>query len=357
MRPPVFARRYLAWLAPAAMRDTFLDDLDECFARIAAASGERRARRWYYKQALVGGPRLLQIRARQWRVPCPEESHRMSLFDTLIRDLRHAGRVLVEAPGFTVPAVTTLALAIGANSAIFSLFTTLILRPLPYAHADRLTIFWNAVEKGEVTNLSLRELVSYRQEAQSVEEIAAYVDTSANLTGEPEPERVRSAVVTGNLFATLGVPPLLGRTIVEADASSDTPDAVVIGHGLWRRRFGGSPDIVGKSLPVNGRQRIIIGVMPPGFRLPFDYRTERPSELWTPLFVDRANLGGWGSRSYFLIARIRPDTTPAAVTSELKVIGDRWIREGYVRDSGDGTIYRAAVPFPSSFPVTVAGRC
>jgi putative ABC transport system permease protein len=346
MRPPTLARRYLTWLAPATIRATFLDDLEESFARIAATFGERRARRWYYKQALGSAPWLLQIRARQLRAPRPEESHRMSLFDTFVRDLRHAWRVLVEVPGFTVPAVTTLALAIGANSAIFSLLTTLILRPLPYDEPDRLTIFWNAVEKGEVTHLSLRELVNYRQEAQSVDQIAAYVEASANLTGGTEPERVRVAVVTGNLFATLGVRPLLGRTIVEADAVSDTPDAIVIGHGLWVRRFGGSSDIVGQTVPVNGRMRTIVGVMPPGFRLPADYRTERPSELWTPLFVDHANLGGWGSRSYFLIARIRPDATPAAVTSELKVIGDRWIREGYVRDSGDGMIYRAAVPLP-----------
>ena len=344
MRPPVLARRYLAWLAPASMRDAFLDDLDECFTRIADASGEARARRWYYKQALVSAPSLLQIRARQGRVPRPEECGRMTFFDTFVRDLRHAGRVLIKAPGFSLAAVMTLALAIGANSAIFSLLTALILRPLPYAEPDRLTIFWNAVEKGEVTALSLRELVTYRQEAQTVEQIAAYVDTSANLTGEAEPERVRSAAVTGNLFATLGVQPLLGRTISESDAVSATPVAIVIGHDLWQRRFGGRTDIVGQTVPVNGRMRTIVGVMPPGFRLPVDYRTERPSELWSPLFVDQANLGEWGNRSYFLIARIRPDATPAAVTSELKVIGDRWIGAGYVRDSGDGMIYRAAVP-------------
>jgi putative ABC transport system permease protein len=346
MRPPALARRYLAWLAPAAVRDTLLDDLDESFMRIAARSGEPRARRWYYKQALVSAPWLWQIRARQRRVPRPEESHAMSLSDTLVRDLRHAGRVLIKAPGFTAAAVTTLALAIGANSAIFSLLTSVILRPLPYAEPDRLTIFWNAVEKGEVTHLSLRELVNYRQEAQSLEQIAAYVETSANVTGGTEPERVRSAAVTDNLFATLGVAPLLGRTVAESDAVSDTPDAVVIGHGLWQRRFGGSSDIVGQTVQVNGRTRTIVGVMPEGFQLPFDYRTQRRSELWTPLFVDHANLGGWGSRSYFLIARIRRAATPAAATSELKVIGDRWIRAGYVLDTGDGMIYRAAVPLP-----------
>jgi predicted permease len=270
----------------------------------------------------------------------------MSLFDTVVRDLRQAWRVLVEVPGFTVPAVTTLALAIGANSAIFSLLTTVILRPLPYEDAERLTIFWNAVEKGEVTHLSVRELVNYREEAQSLAQIAAYADTSANLTGGSEPERVRAAVVTGNLFAMLGVRPLLGRTIVEADAPSDTPEAVVIGYGLWQRRFGGSSDIIGQTVPVNGRTRTIVGVMPPGFQLPFEYRTQRPSELWTPLFVDHANLGGWGSRSYFLIGRLRRGVTPAAVTSELRVIGDRWIAKGYVRDSGEGTMYRAAVALP-----------
>ena len=346
MTPPRLARRYLAWVAPATVRDTFLDDLDEAFARIAAAAGASRARRWYWKQALVSAPALFRIRARHRRVTGPQESDGMSHFDTLTRDLQHAIRLLIQAPGFTFAAVTTLALAIGANSAIFSLLTTVILRPLPYAQPERLTIFWNAVEKGEVTHLSMRELVNYRQDAQSVDQIAAYVESSANLTGGTEPERVRAAFVTGNLFSVLGVPPLLGREIVEADATSATPDAIVIGHGLWQRRFGGAPDIIGRTVPVNGRTRTIVGVMPAGFRLPVDYRRDRPSELWVPLFVDNANLGGWGSRSYFLIARLRPDVAPSTVTSELAVIADRWIGAGYVRDMGDGMMYRAAVPLP-----------
>ena len=270
----------------------------------------------------------------------------MFAFDSLIRDLQHAVRLLVKAPGFTFAAVTTLALAIGANSAIFSLLTTVILRPLPYSDPGRLAIFWNAVEKGEVTHLSLQELVNYRRDAQSVEQIAAYLDTNANLTGGAEPERVHGAAVTGNLFATLGVRPLLGRAILESDAATDTPEAIVIGHGLWQRRFGGSQDIIGHTVSVNGRSRTIVGVMPEGFRLPVDYRADRPSELWLPLFVDQANLGGWGSRSYFLIARLRPDVAPSTVTGELKVIADRWIHAGYVRDGGDGMMYRGAVPLP-----------
>lgn len=264
--------------------------------------------------------------------------------DTLTRNLRHAIRLLIKSPGFTLAAAATLALGVGANIAIFSLIKAVMLEPLPYRDPDRLVVIWNTANRNEPTHLSLREIVSYRDDAASFAQVATYTDINANLTGGDEPERVRAAAVSANLFETLGASALLGRTFVEGEDEPAAAPTVVLGHGLWQRRFGGAPDIVGRTIPVNGRSRTIIGVMPASVRLPADYRADRPSELWIPLVIDRANLGQWGSRSYFGIARLSDGVQPAAATSELKVISDRWIQAGFVKDSGDGGLARTAIP-------------
>ena len=264
--------------------------------------------------------------------------------DTLTRNLRHAIRLLIKSPGFTLAAAATLALGVGANIAIFSLIKAVMLEPLPYRDPDRLVVIWNTANRNEPTHLSLREIVSYRDDAASFAQVATYTDINANLTGGDEPERVRAAAVSANLFETLGASALLGRTFVEGEDEPAAAPTVVLGHGLWQRRFGGAPDIVGRTIPVNGRSRTIIGVMPASVRLPADYRADRPSELWIPLVIDRANLGQWGSRSYFGIARLPDGVQPAAATSELKVISDRWIQAGFVKDSGDGGLARTAIP-------------
>ena len=264
--------------------------------------------------------------------------------DTLTRNLRHAIRLLIKSPGFTLAAAATLALGVGANIAIFSLIKAVMLEPLPYRDPDRLVVIWNTANRNEPTHLSLREIVSYRDDAASFAQVATYADINANLTGGDEPERVRAAAVSANLFETLGASALLGRTFVEGEDEPAAAPTVVLGHGLWQRRFGGAPDIVGRTIPVNGRSRTIIGVMPASVRLPADYRADRPSELWIPLVIDRANLGQWGSRSYFGIARLSDGVQPAAATSELKVISDRWIQAGFVKDSGDGGFARTAIP-------------
>jgi predicted permease len=264
--------------------------------------------------------------------------------DTLTRNLRHAIRLLTKSPGFTFAAVATLALGIGANIAIFSLIKAVMLEPLPYRDPDRLVMVWNTANRIEPTHLSLREIVAYREDASSFAAVATYMDISANLTGGDEPERVRAAAVSANLFQTLGASAALGRTFVAGEDEPGAAPTVVLGHGLWQRRFGGAPEIVGRTIPVNGLVRTIVGVMPPVVRLPVDYRADRPSELWLPLTIDRANLGQWGSRSYFGIARLSDGVHPSEATSELAVIRDRWIQAGYVKDSGDGSLARAALP-------------
>ncbi len=259
-------------------------------------------------------------------------------------DLRVSVRRLAQHPGFTATAVLVLGLGIGASAVVLGLARVVVLQPLPYGDPDRLVAVWNDEAPGETTWLSAQEVVSYGREARTLERIAAYTTTTSALTDGDEPERVTSAAVTPRLFETLGVAPLLGRTFEDADAAAGLSSPIVIGHGLWQRRFAGDAGIVGRSVQLDGRARTVVGVMPAAFRLPLDYREERPTELWTALTWNPAELGQWGNRSYIGIARLAADRTPAEATSELAVIADQWVRAGLVPDQVDGRLHRSAVP-------------
>jgi putative ABC transport system permease protein len=187
-------------------------------------------------------------------------------------------------------------------------------------------------------------VVSYGDDAGSLRQIAGYTETNANLTGEEDPERVRAGVVTVNLFDTLGVAPIRGRTFNVSEGEPGAPDVVMVSQGLWRRRFGGAADLVGREIRVNGRVRTVVGIMPDSFRLPLDYRADRPTEVWLPLLIDRANLGAWGDRSYFGVARLKAGMTLETASSELAVITERWRSAGTQGFQGGGPIRRDAVP-------------
>jgi predicted permease len=253
----------------------------------------------------------------------------MASIDSAIRDLRHTVRLLVTARGFTLAAVTALGLGIGANAAVFSVVKTTLIESMPYGAPDRLVLIWNPADPRGTTHLSVRELVSYGEAAESFERVAGYTETSANLSGDDAPERVPAGVVTADLFDALGVPPLLGRTFAADEGQPGGAPVVMIAHGLWERRFGGARDVIGRPMLVNGLARTVVGVMPAGFRLPLDYRAERSTEVWWPLVVDRANLGAWGSRSSLAVARLKPGVDPASATSELTVITAGWVRAGF----------------------------
>ena len=276
----------------------------------------------------------------------------------LLQDVRHACSRLLRDRAFACIAILTLGLGIGANTAMFTLVQSVMLRPLPYGNPDRLIVIWNKTDRTEMTHLSLQEVASYRSESRNLVDVGTYTETDANLTGGQEPERVRSASVSANLFSLLRASALHGRGFVAEDGEPGRSDVVVIGHGLWQRRFGGSPSIVGQSIQMNGRARTIVGVMPPDFHLPTDFLITRPTEAWIPLVMDPANLGQWGNRSYFGIARLRDDATPAGATSEFSVIASRWVRAGYVSAQPDGSLgglERAALPMQDFIFGTVRG--
>jgi putative ABC transport system permease protein len=251
----------------------------------------------------------------------------VSLF---LSDLRHALRKLVRAPGFATIAVVTLALGVGANTAIFSIVKAVILAPLPFRDADRVAMIWGALDGGETTWLSSPEIQSYDRDAGVFEDVAAYSGAFANLTGGEEPERVVAAAVTPNLFHTLGVPALLGRTFAPSDSATDLTGRVILGHGLWQRRFGGDPAIVGRSIQVNGSARTVTAVMPASFKLPLDVADDRPSELWVPLNLHDSAYDGWGNRGLMAVVRLPAGMDPERAAAQMRVVEERWVQEGHL---------------------------
>src|SRR5918993_821248 len=257
--------------------------------------------------------------------------------DRLSDDIRHAIARLIRDRGFAAVTIATLALGIGANTAVFSLVKAALMSPLPYGDADRLAAIWGP-ERGESTHLSLREVYTYARESQSFVDVAGYQEYDASFTGGQEPELVRAGSATPNLFEVTRTSAMLGRAFTPADTTGGSSDVIVISHGLWQRRFGGDPSIVGRSVQVNGRARTIIGAMPASFKLPNDYSSLRPTEAWVPEVVNPANLGAWGSRSYSGLARLKHDVTAQRASSELPVIAQRWVKAGDVRSLPDGSL-------------------
>ena len=257
--------------------------------------------------------------------------------DSLLRDVRHAFARLLRDRAFAAVTVLTLALGIGANTAVFSLVKATLLGPMPYGESDRLAVIWGP-DRAETTHLSLQEVVNYARESQSLLDVAGYQEYDASFTGGQEPELVRAGSATPNLFELTRTSAMLGRVFTPADTAGGSSDVIVISHGLWQRRFGGDPSIVGRSVQVNGRARTIIGVMPTSFKLPNDYSSLRPTEAWVPEVVNPANLGAWGSRSYSGLVRLKADVTAQRASNDLPVIAQRWVKAGFVRSMPDGSL-------------------
>src|SRR5215203_5055566 len=196
------------------------------------------------------------------------------LFETLAQDIRYGVRMLLKHKAFTVIAVGTLALGIGANTAIFSVVNELHLRPLPYRDADRIVMLWEVTPEGRHQNTTSRtNFRGWRDQSTSYDYIAAFTDQRFNLTGDGEPEELSVQFVTPEIFKVLGVDPLLGRTLMAEDAAADKSPVAVLSHALWQRRFGGQQGIVGQDITLNDIKFSVIGVMPPNFQFHIKHRS------------------------------------------------------------------------------------
>ena len=243
--------------------------------------------------------------------------------DTLMQDVRYAARRLRRTPGFTLVAVLTLALGIGANSAIFSVVEAVLLRSLPFPQPDRLVRLFN-VREGTDFPVSGANYLDFRRQDQLFTGVAAYTSGGdLNLTGTGEPTRLQGATVSGELFEVLGARPVLGRSLGPADNEPGAEQVAVLSHSLWQERFGGERDVVGRTVEIDGAPRTIVGVMPAGYEFPGE------TQIWLPIsysepFVDDGNRG-----SHFLnvVARLQPGVTVERAAAEMRGLGDRMARE------------------------------
>ena len=247
--------------------------------------------------------------------------------ESLIQDLRFAVRTLLRNAGFATVAVVTLALGIGANAAIFSVVNAVLLRPLPWGAPDRVVTIWSRWTAFDKTWVSDGEVNDYRRESTTVSAIGAWDEGAVNLTGDGEPERVSSGTVTANLFPVLGVRPILGRSFTEQEDVPHGPRVVILGFGLWQRRYTGDPTIVGRSILIDGQPYQVVGVMPPEFVLPTDFQNPTPTVLWTPSRWDAASTDH-GSHGYYAAARLADGATVEQARNELHAIAERWTNRG-----------------------------
>jgi len=205
--------------------------------------------------------------------------------NTLLMDLRHAFRVFRKMPGFTLAALIVLALGIGANTAIFTLVYGVLIRPLPFADADRLVQLWHVPPQKSFPGmtrfaLSAANYLDWEQQNTVFEWSAIYDGTAFRFGGNGDPQLLQASRVEPTFFSTLGVKPLLGRAIAQGDDQGPRHYEVVLSHRLWTSQFGANPAIVGQSVQLNGEPYTVIGVMPPTFAIP-EFAT-----LWTPLVWD-----------------------------------------------------------------------
>ena len=259
------------------------------------------------------------------------ERHRMTIFEELGQDLRYALRSMRATPGFTLAALLTLALGIGANTAIFSVVRGVLLEPLPFRDADRIVRVWhsNLGDGNEHGSVSEPDFLDWRAQAKTAESMGAYFFADGliglDLTGHGDPERLNVSLVTDGFFQTLGTPAMLGRTVLSEEHVEGRDRVIVVSHGLWTRRFGEDAGLVGRSVTLNGEPFQVIGVMPPGFVYP----ANQTIDAWIPLSVFGPDNIGRSRGSHFLqvVARLRPGATEAQLRAELSGIAKRLLKE------------------------------
>lgn len=255
---------------------------------------------------------------------------RENFMATLLQDLRYALRGLRHQPGVTVAAVLTLAVAIGANTAMFSLVDGILLRPFPFPEPDRLVQVWdsNPGRGWNYFSVSPPNFIDYREQNTTFEKLTSYYATTRTLTGASDPERIRAAMVGPDYFQTFGIEPQIGRAFGPTDNEPGNNRVAILSETLWHRRFGGDRGIVGETLTVDGLPTIVVGV--------FTEPTDAPAqvELWMPEEFSSDNLGTRGAHYFSVVGRLAPDATFEAARDDLRGIAAR-LGEAYP-DTNDG---------------------
>jgi putative ABC transport system permease protein len=308
--------RWLGWLIPASEREFVLGDLEEAFGQ-----GSRSRHAW----ELVRAAAVIRMSKPLTAYRSPLTRHRGDpLVTTLLADLRYGLRQLARRPGFTALAVLTLALGIGASTAIVSVVYPVLFRPLPYPDAGRIVSVWENGQSSEESNTGFTTFLDVQRMATSFEGIAAVSSWQPVLQGGSEPERLEGQRVTRSFFSILGVSPALGRDFTDDENVRGKHLVAILSHGLWQRRFGGYPGIVGRPINLNGTEYTVVGVLPGSFE-----SLHSPSaQIWAPLGYETSL--AWACRTcrhLRQIGRLKPGISPESADRELDLISARIVSE------------------------------
>ena len=363
-RTPGWLERLAALLLDPRDREYMLGDLHEEFAEHARTDGTGRARRWYGRELLRSTPASLR---RRWRRRGSVAGGRRAglppagtFLDSVVRDARMAARGIRRTPGHAGLVALTLALGIGATSAIFTVVDRVLLQPPPYPNASELVTVWNTYPEWRGHHvldsfwdriaLSWPEYVDWRDGQTSFHQVAIYGARPVALTGAGDPVRLRAGLASSTLFPMLGVKPALGRFFSTDEEGPARRRVAVLGHGLWRDRFGADPSMAGRTIDLDGIGYAVVGVLPPDFRFRTIEGFSAGSELdvWIPIGADGADLDR-GNHNYESIARLRDDRTIADATRESAVLlsggGDPdWAQRARIVRRHDAEVGAARAP-------------
>jgi putative ABC transport system permease protein len=253
---------------------------------------------------------------------------------TLLQDLRYGARMLFKKPGFTLIAILTLALGIGANTAIFSVVNAALLRPLPYEESERLVVLYetNPQQGRDEMPVSYTNFADWRAQSQSFEQLAGYLSGGMVLTGKDEPAQLQVAAVSADFFAMLRVKPLRGRVFLPEEDKVGGAPLVVVSHGFWQSRFGGDEGLIGQQITLDGKSKTVVGVMPPNFALPPGDQTE----VWLALGTLADGMQNRAVHLLTTIGRLKPDVTLQQAQTELATIANRIQQQYPAADPGHG---------------------
>jgi predicted permease len=259
------------------------------------------------------------------------EQHGLPFLESLLQDLRYGARMLRKNTGFTMVAVLTLALGIGANSAAFSLVETVLLRPLPYQAPERLLLVTETLPQlgSDEVGVSAAEYFDYRDRSRSFSQVAAYESDGFNLTGEGAPLRVNAVQLSASAFPLLGINPSLGRTFTEDEDRYGAARVAVLSNALWKDHYGADPHIIGKIVKLDEKQYTVVGVMPPSFRFPFDGSplSER-ADLWVPEAISPDRLTERVREfGVHLIGRMKPGVTQQQAQADIEHVAADFMRQ------------------------------
>src|SRR6516164_2754156 len=266
----------------------------------------------------------------------------------MLKDIRFSFRQLIKQPAFTAIAVLTIALAIGATTAVLSLVNGLLVRPLPYRDSQRLVLLLQHFKSQNLERIPVSppEFKDYEMRARSFEKLGAFGYTSFNLAAEDRPERITGATVTAGVLPLLGVSPIKGRFFQPEECTLGRDDVVIISARLWQRRFNSDPQVIGRKLLLDGKNFTVVGVMPAAFDFPLQLfnlgnggQFGGRAEIWKPLAFGDDQMKVRSSRGFFIVARLKTGTSLAQAQAEIETITAQMQREhpdNYTQDNSFG---------------------